>query len=52
MLHALRRLLPPLPPAALAALLALAPACPAPAQTTLLIPSRTSIEEKLAEPSK
>ena len=51
MLHALRRLLPPVLPAALAAIVSLACTAPAQAQTTLLIPSRTSIEEKLATPS-
>ncbi|MBO4685001.1 MAG: DUF4198 domain-containing protein [Desulfovibrio sp.] len=59
MLHALRRLLPPVLspilhpvlPAALALLMSLACAAPAQAQTTLLVPSRTSIEEKLAVPS-
>ncbi len=54
MLHALRLRLPSfLPsflPAALAACMSLAVA-PAAAQTTLLIPSRTSIEERLAAPS-
>jgi len=51
MLHALRRLLLSILPATLAAFTGLPAACPALAQTTLLIPSRTSIEEKATAPS-